>query len=439
MNVELVLLNMALNGKIDALIAEGVDEKTFLDPLNRQIYAVMTDIFRRSMPVDIASVCQMLPETRNVASRLAKAMEDGCTTLNSEYFVRLAKNASQNYAIATDIAALLRRHRENIYDGDILADIHAIIDHATRSDGQSIVTGIDYVQAHLAQVEADYLAGGINGPKTGIPHLDDIIGGGLMPGKLLTIAARPGAGKTALATNMAFHAAQSGFTPLYITIELTHGEIFDRILCTQGKIKVGDLANRKLCHEDFDRLVDSGRSLMATPIVINSTTQGSWEKAEMAIRLGAVLHNVKVVFIDYIQQFHMNSNKNMREELCVITSRCKQIALDLGIAVVIVAQLNREIERRGGFLPIMSDIKESGSLEQDSDVIMMIFEVQENDSLPPGHYLRIVKNRQGQPAILKLSIDLSVNKVHPESEIATIAKAKPAKKLKGVDRHWDND
>lgn len=268
----------------------------------------------------------------------------------------------------------------------------------------------------------DYIENGITngGAKiipTGISFIDEITGGGFKAPNVVTIAARTGVGKTALATNIALNASLAGNHPLYITIELDEKELAQRLYCTNGKINTMAMSSFKLDEKLKDRLVQSAQALEGKKFSINASTGNSWESAEVSIINEVMFEGVDIVFIDYIQQFHLSiKSESFRQELVQITNRVKQLAMRLKIPIVMVAQLNREMDKRVDKSPILSDIKESSSIDQDSDIVFLLYRdkttARTNGPNDGELWLKCEKHRGGNTCERKIEADLSINKIY---------------------------
>ena len=173
------------------------------------------------------------------------------------------------------------------------------------------------------------------------------------------------------------------------------------------------MSNRKLEDNHFDALGKSVDRMKDFLVSVDSKTGGSWERAAMTIRNQASYNGVNVVFLDYVQQFRTQNKKaSMRENISEITSQCKTLAMELNICIVMIAQLNRDIDKRNDKTPLNSDLKESGSIEQDSDVVIMLsFNSDEKSEMnETGLWAYVTKNRQGNVAKHLLKHDFAINK-----------------------------
>jgi replicative DNA helicase len=176
------------------------------------------------------------------------------------------------------------------------------------------------------------------------------------------------------------------------------------------------MAAHRLDQEEWNRAHSTLQTFQNMKMGINGETGGSWEQVEAAVKHGCRMKGVDCVFVDYIQQFHVMSKKlSIREEINYMTSRAKQLAMDFKIPFFIVAQLNREVEKRQGKPPLLSDIKESSSIENDSDVVLLLYKTKENvDDLPNFQedlWIKIAKNRSGMCGSTEVGVDFSKNKI----------------------------
>lgn len=263
----------------------------------------------------------------------------------------------------------------------------------------------------------------IQAMSTGIEKLDTDLSGGIYPGSLYTVAARPSIGKTALALNMAVSAALEGNFVSYFSNEMSRDEIINRINSMFSRVEYQRYRDPKaISKEDLDK-IRAGMSKMANlPLAVHVIKDRSWSKIESKIRSDFRKKNLKVAFIDYIQQYNANLSSrpffSKREEIEYMTGKCKQLAIELNIAVVILAQLNREIDKMQGTRPpILSDLKESGAIEQDSDVVLMLYADGEKATDPRNHVARkivgtIAKNRNGKLSHTEFFTEMKYNKFY---------------------------
>lgn len=259
--------------------------------------------------------------------------------------------------------------------------------------------------------------------ETGICYLDRKLSGGFKTGKLYTVAARTGCGKTAFATNIALTAAKQGYNCLYVTLEMTRNEITYRLLSTESAVPIEKFDNSAFTQEEHKKVSTSLEEIKSMPISVYSKSKGDWAKVENHIRTIKRKRGLHFVVVDYIQQYSCPSRgfraSDKRHELDYMTGRFKQLALELDFAAIMLAQLNREIDKDSAERPPrLSDIKESSSIEQDSDVVLMLFctnqkRVDSGDDEEKIIGVKIAKNRSGNVGVEELKTKLSINKFYP--------------------------
>jgi replicative DNA helicase len=257
--------------------------------------------------------------------------------------------------------------------------------------------------------------------RTGICYLDKKLGGGFKTRRLYTVAARTGCGKTAFATNITLTAAQQGYHCLYVTLEMTKQEIHCRMLSTLSEVPIEKFDNSSFTAEESELVDTALLKLKDLPITIDWRSRGDWSHIEKMIRAIKKERGLSFVVVDYIQQYSCPSRgfkaADKRQEIDYMTGRFKQMALELDFAAIMLAQLNRDMEKDGERSPRLSDIKESSSIEQDSDVVLMLYcknqaRVDAGEDPEKNIAVKTAKNRSGNVGIEDLHTKLSINKFY---------------------------
>ena len=221
---------------------------------------------------------------------------------------------------------------------------------------------------------------GIVGVPTGLKDLDDRLGG-LHQSDLIIIAGRPGMGKTALATNIAFNAAQKLLDSerkssiAFFSLEMSSEQLSTRILAEQSRIKSNDIRRGKISDDQFDKFIETSKNISELPLYIDETPAISIAALSNRARRIKRLFGLDMIIVDYIQLMKGSyNNKDGRvQEISEITQGLKAIAKELSIPVVALSQLSRAVEQRDDKKPQLSDLRESGSIEQDADVVMFVY------------------------------------------------------------------
>ncbi len=221
---------------------------------------------------------------------------------------------------------------------------------------------------------------GIVGVPTGLTELDDRLGG-LHNQDLVIIGGRPSMGKTALATNIAFHAAKNiqdkglKSSVAFFSLEMSCEQLSTRILSEQSRIKSNDIRRGKISEEQFDKFIETSKNISELPLYIDETPAISIAAISNRARRIKRLFGCDLVVVDYIQLMRATNirNEGRVQEISEITQGLKAIAKELNIPVIAVSQLSRAVEQRDDKKPQLSDLRESGSIEQDADVVMFVY------------------------------------------------------------------
>jgi replicative DNA helicase len=221
---------------------------------------------------------------------------------------------------------------------------------------------------------------GIVGVPTGLTELDDRLGG-LHNSDLIIIAGRPSMGKTALATNIAFHAAeklqQSGkkSSIAFFSLEMSSEQLSTRILAEQARIKSNDIRRGKITDDQFDKFIETSKNIAELPLYIDETPAISIAAMSNRARRIKRVFGLDMIIVDYIQLMtgSLNNRDGRVQEISQITQGLKAIAKELRVPVVALSQLSRAVEQRDDHKPQLSDLRESGSIEQDADVVMFVY------------------------------------------------------------------
>ena len=221
---------------------------------------------------------------------------------------------------------------------------------------------------------------GIVGVPTGLKDLDEKLGG-LHKSDLVIIAGRPSMGKTALATNIAYYAAKKIHeekekkSVAFFSLEMSSEQLSTRILSEQARIKSNDIRRGKATEEELNRYIETSRDIYELPLYIDETPAISISAISNRARRLKRLFGLSLIVVDYIQLVRTNSRKNEGrvQEISEITQGLKALAKELSVPVLALSQLSRAVEQRDDKIPQLSDLRESGSIEQDADVVMFVY------------------------------------------------------------------
>jgi replicative DNA helicase len=397
--VEQALLGAILvdNRAIES-VSQLVKAEHFYDPLHQRLYDVMLGLFERGGMT-------LTPLTLNAAMKADPGLiEVG----GHSYLAGLAQAAPalpnvRDYArILHDLAVRrgLIRIGEDIvntaYEAPHEKPPQAQIEEAekalyriaeTTRYGEGPIDFAESLRRAVQSAEQAQLRGGrISGVATGFADIDSLLGG-LQPSDLIIVAGRPGMGKTSLATNMAFHAARfwvqdqeagekvsKGAPILFFSLEMAAQQLSARILSEQSEIEMWKIRNGKFSESEWEKFVLTMQELSTLPLYIDDT--GGISIAQIAARARRMKRekNIGAVIIDHIQLVAgSRRTENRVQEITEISKGLKVLAKDLNVPVIAISQLSRGVDARDDKRPVLSDLRESGSIEQDADVVMFVY------------------------------------------------------------------
>ena len=377
-------------------IVQLLKPEEFADPFHQRIYATMLQLFEQGRIITDQTLTAIM---RN---------DPGLITLDMDYFGALRKSAPSVISLKelarivheTAVRRELMRIGEDLVNAAIENDIaqppSALVENAEKalySVAQNARYGdgaIDFHQAMQKSVDlatkAQARGGRISGVTSGFIEIDNLLGG-LQPSDLLILAGRPGMGKTALGTNMAFHAAQqyirdveagaeypSGAPVLFFSLEMAAQQLAGRVLSEQCEMEVWKIRNGKMSDTEWEKFVLTMQDLSTLPLYIDDT--GGISIAQIAARARRMKRekNIGLIIIDYLQLVAPSRNhENRVQEITEVTKGLKNLAKELDIPVLALSQLSRGVDSRDDKRPVLSDLRESGSIEQDADVVMFVY------------------------------------------------------------------
>ena len=424
-SIEQQVLHHCLRGGLTSVLDAGITSEMFIDTRALRLFNAMLENDKAGLDCDLAAIGPMIQSEVNLMSYLVDCDGLHTTTRNMDYFLGVIKNSAKRRKYAAHLDTLLN---DDLKTGPLSTFEFESKVMSVLSE-QDSCGKIDSTQGGLLEATEKKISDDITkialgeeiSLSTGIEIVDTCIDGGFQPGELITIAARTGCGKTAIATNMALNMAKNGHHPLYITIELNSLKIMERLICTQAEIDTGVMKSRMFSKDDSARFESAKNVLRNLKLSVASKTGCSWAAARSNILNGVRFKGVDVVFIDYIQQFRYDDQKGLdiRKELINITRESKQLSVDLNIPVIILAQMNRDVDKRIDKTPTLADLKESGSIEQDSDIVLFLSYQTTTEKRCDGDtrdvtelWLSVGKNRAGKFRSTPIKADLSINKFY---------------------------
>lgn len=398
-------------------VTEIIGPADFYKNNHRIIFEAMIQLFEKGEPLDVLTVTNHLKDN-NLLEEAGSASY--LATLTS--IVPVAANI-QSYANIIRQKAILRnliRINTEValrcYDEQ--GDIDALIDEAEQSifditdskKGQHFTALKSIISGTFKQVEDLYKRKElITGVPTGYYGIDKMTAG-LQPSDLIVLAGRPSMGKTALAMNIAQHAALVDKIGVAIfSLEMSKEQLATRLICSVGRIDSQRIRTGKLRDEDWPKLTRAVGMLTDAPIYIDDTPAISSLEMRAKIRRLASKHDIGLILVDYLQLMRGRANiENRTQEISEISRSLKAIAKEYSVPLMALSQLNRSLESRSDKRPMMSDLRESGAIEQDADVICFIYRDEvynKSDDNPDKNIAEIIigKQRNGPTGTVKLT------------------------------------
>jgi replicative DNA helicase len=411
-----VLGSMMMAPNMIAGVTEVLRAKHFYRGAHQTIYGAIEDLYARGEPVDPITVSEELSTRGNLEEVGGRAFIHSMVSAapavtNARYYAEIVR---ENYLLRSlievggEIAEMGYRRegepRELIDRAEQLVfDISQV-----RTSEQFTPIG-DLISDSFTELERVMSEGRhTTGVETGFRRLDDIITG-LQPANLVILAARPSMGKTAFALNVARNVAvDQGKGVAVFSLEMAKMELVQRMLCSEARVDSHRLRHGQLQASEWSKLTSACAPLFKAPIYIDDTAQANMmEIRAKARRLKSKEKNLGLVIIDYLQLMVGDGNaENRQQEISAISRSLKIMARELNVPVLALSQLSRLVEQRSGNRPVLSDLRESGAIEQDADVVLFIYrdEVYNRDSPEKGTAEVIVgKQRNGPIGMAKLA------------------------------------
>jgi replicative DNA helicase len=400
-------------------VLDAVNADSFYAEKHRTIFRTMYELFTKGVPIDILSLSARLSETGFLeqvggSSYLGELVGMVPSSANALYYAEIVRTkntlrrlieaaetiASMGYEESEEIDILLDKAEKKIYDvtqstsssklielKDALGEAWERIDHLHRSKDE------------------------VRGIKTGFRDLDNMLSG-FQRSDLIILAARPSMGKTSLALDIARQTAIEHKNPVCIfSLEMSSQQLVDRMLASQSRVNAWNLRNGKLTMEsEFDQIRDSLGKLSEAPIFIDDQPANNILKMRSVARKIKKERGLGLIVVDYLQLMmptQSRNSDNVVQQVTEISRSLKQLARELEVPVLALSQLSRAVEQRGG-RPRLSDLRDSGSIEQDADVVMFIHredKINQETGRPNIAEIMIEKHRNGPTGKVELYFD----------------------------------
>ena len=362
-------------------VGEYLRPEHFYNPSHETIYSNIVELFEEGSPVDIVTLSSKLKSKKELEKiggmgYLTDLVNSVPTVSHVESYAKIVKDLStrrQIISASADINQLGFKVESDVTD--LLDEIESKIFSITQS---SLSDRLTHVRDVLKEVfeQAEKAANKKEGEILGVPsgfRLLDRMTGGFQPSDMIIIAARPSVGKSSLALDIARHATVAEKrNVIMFSLEMSTLQLMQRVVATQAKVSFWDMRTGNLPEEAEDRLANVMGVLADTNLFIDDTPGQSILEIKAKSRRHAMEHGVDMIIVDYLQLIRGRALENRALEVGEISMELKNLARELNVPVIALSQLNRALESRNDKIPMLSDLRESGSLEQDADIVMFI-------------------------------------------------------------------
>ena len=379
-----ILLNNEIFDEINLLITS----KNFYDPMHQKIFVAIEKLIYSGMlanPITLKNYFENEKDELNVPNYLVKITKFSTSSRQAIEYSKLIYDLYVKRELIKISENIIHTAKLNDLDNDGKSIIEnfekSLFDLAEKGSFSSSLVKFDEAMKMTIEMASSAYKNeeGIVGVPTGLTDLDYRLGG-LHKSDLLIIAGRPSMGKTALATNIAFNAAKKiqndgrKSTIAFFSLEMSSEQLSTRILAEQSRIKSNDIRTGKISEEQFDKFIETSKNISELPLYIDETPAISIAALSNRARRIKRLYGLDMVVVDYIQLMKASNFREGRvQEISEITQGLKALAKELSVPVLALSQLSRAVEHRDDKKPQLSDLRESGSIEQDADVVMFVY------------------------------------------------------------------
>ncbi|MDA9720632.1 replicative DNA helicase [Candidatus Pelagibacter sp.] len=379
-----VLLSNEMFDEISLIISS----KNFFDPVHKKIFEAIEKLIYGGLlanPITLKNHFEKEKNDLNIPEYLVKITKFSTSSRQAIEYSKLIFDLFVKRELIKISGEIIDQAKNNDLNSDgqkIIENYEkSLFDLAEKGSFSSSLVKFDAAMRQTIEMASNAYKNeeGIVGVPTGLKDLDDRLGG-LHKSDLVIIAGRPSMGKTALATNIAFNAAKKILendeksSIAFFSLEMSSEQLSTRILAEQSRIKSNDIRRGRISEEQFDKFIETSKNISELPLYIDETPAITIAALSNRARRIKRLYGLNMVVIDYIQLMRAsNANNGRVQEISEITQGLKALAKELAVPVLALSQLSRAVEQRDDKKPQLSDLRESGSIEQDADVVMFVY------------------------------------------------------------------
>jgi len=410
-----VLGSMLLDKEAVAAAGEVLQAEDFYSDAHREIYEAMISLYEAGKPVDLVTLVDELDQRGTIdgvggityVTDLSRMVP---STANVRYYIRIVEEKSILRKLIKASGTIMNESYEASKEVDEIINQaeKAIFDISQKQSTSSFEHIKDTLLSSYAKIEELYNSkGSITGLPTGFVELDYKLSG-LHPSELILVAARPGMGKTSFIMNVAQYAAIHSKAPVAVfNLEMSKEQLANRMLCCEAHVELQKIRTGNLSEDDWRKLARAMAPLSQAPIYIDDTPGISVTEIRSKCRRLKIEHGLSLVVIDYLQLMSGRGRTESRQqEIAEISRALKVLAMELSVPIIAGSQLSRAPEARTDHRPMLSDLRESGAIEQDADVVMFLYrdEYYNPDSEDKNiAEVIIAKQRNGPTGVVKLA------------------------------------
>lgn len=377
-----VLGGVFLRNSILHSLIDIITETDFYSPVHKTVYEIFLELYRKNIPVDLLTVSEELKKQDKLEeiggpAYLTSLTESVISSANALNYAQIVRDKAVRRQLIQQSTSIINQAFDSADETDALLDQaeQSIFAVSEARSGAGFKTSSELVHQVFEQLEQRFEQQElITGVPTGYTKFDEITAG-LQKTDLIIIAGRPSMGKTAFGLNIAMRSAIMHQVPSAVfSLEMSMEQLMMRMLCSWGKVDLSRMRSGFLQDDDWNRLYQSAEALSHAPILIDDTP--SLDPIELRARCRRLKgeKGLGLVIVDYLQLMHSSQKKDSREqEISYISRNLKSLAKEVDVPVIALAQLNRKVEERTNKRPMLADLRESGAIEQDADLIVFLY------------------------------------------------------------------
>lgn len=375
-----ILGSMLIDSQATLSAIDQLDEECFYSTANARIFLCMKEMFEKNIPIDIITVADLLRkkgwlESVGEETYLGELAECIATSANMEYYANILKEKStlrKLISVAGEITTDC--FNVEIEPQEIVDKAESKIFGISESNIKNKFSSMAELLPKTFEEIEGYQKGNFRGVQTGFKELDEMTTG-LQPGDLVIIAGRPSMGKTAFILSLALNTTikHKNATAIF-SLEMSKESLVQRMLCSEARVNMHQLRSGTLPKRDLPKLSLAAGPLAEAPIYIDDTPAISVLELRAKARRLKMQNELKLIIIDYLQLMGSNGKAESRQqEISVISRSLKSVAKELDVPIIALSQLSRAVEQRNDHRPQLADLRESGAIEQDADLVMFVY------------------------------------------------------------------